>query len=68
VDVRVDIPIGGGFSAVGRIETGFNPLSGQLTDACASIADNSGVKQGSKPQTPTAAAAVNLSMARRSLA
>jgi predicted porin len=43
VGIRVDVPIGYDFNAVGRLETGFNPLSGQLTDACASIADNSGV-------------------------
>jgi predicted porin len=46
VGIRVDLPIYYDFNLVGRIETGFNPLSGQLTDACASIADNSGVPQG----------------------
>jgi predicted porin len=46
VGLRVDLPIGYGFRVVGRLETGFNPLSGQLVDACGSIADNSGVPQG----------------------
>jgi predicted porin len=46
IGVRVEEPIGNGFNLVGRVETGFNPLSGDLTDACASIAENSGVKQG----------------------
>src|SRR5271156_2536606 len=41
IGLRFDIPVGYDFNAVGRIDTGFNPLSGQLTDACASLADNS---------------------------
>lgn len=46
IGLKVDVPIGSGFNMVGRVETGFNPLSGELTDACRSIADNSGVPQG----------------------
>jgi predicted porin len=46
VGIRFDLPVGYDFSMVGRLETGINPLSGQLTDACASIADNGGVPQG----------------------
>jgi len=46
VGIRADIPIGNDFSLVARLETAFNPLSGQLTDACKSIIDNSGVPQG----------------------
>ena len=46
VGLMADIPVGRDFNAVGRPETGFNPLSGDLTDACASIRDNSGVPQG----------------------
>jgi len=46
VGIKVDLPVGYDFNVVGRLETGFNPLSGQLTDACASIAQNSGVPQG----------------------
>lgn len=46
VGIRVALPIGDGFRVIGRLETAFNPLSGQLVDACASIADNSGVAQG----------------------
>jgi predicted porin len=44
--LRFDIPVGYDFNAVGRLETGFNPLSGQLVDACASIADNAALPQG----------------------
>jgi predicted porin len=46
VGIRVDLPIGYDLNMVGRVETGFNPLSGELTDACGSIVDNSGVAQG----------------------
>ena len=43
-----------GFVAVGRIETAFNPLSGELTDACKSLAQNSGVGSPGAPQGQTA--------------
>ena len=46
VGIRVDLPVGFDLNMVGRVETGFNPLSGELTDACGSIVDNSGVAQG----------------------
>jgi predicted porin len=46
IGVRVELPIISDFKVIGRAETGFNPLSGQLTDACGSIADNAGVAQG----------------------
>jgi predicted porin len=44
--IRADIPTGMGFNVVGTLETGINPLSAQLTDACASLADNSNLPQG----------------------
>jgi predicted porin len=31
-----------GWTAIGKIETGFNPLSGEFSDACASLLRNSG--------------------------
>jgi predicted porin len=46
IGVRVSEPIANDVSLVATAETGFNPLSGQLTDACGSIAENSGIKQG----------------------
>jgi predicted porin len=46
VGIRVAEPIGDEFSLVAQAETGFNPLSGQLTDACNSIATNAGKPQG----------------------
>jgi predicted porin len=46
IGLRVDQPVGYDFNLVGRLETGFNPLSGELTDACGSFVDNAGVPQG----------------------
>jgi len=39
-----------GFAVVGRVETAFNPLSGELSDACKSLAENSGVGTPANPQ------------------
>jgi predicted porin len=46
IGLRVDQPVGHDFNLVGRLETGFNPLSGELTDACGSFVDNAGLPQG----------------------
>jgi predicted porin len=46
IGIRVGEPITGDFTLVARAETGFNPLSGELTDACKSLAVNAGVVQG----------------------
>jgi len=46
IGIRIEEPMAYGLTLVGRLETGFNPLSGQLTDACAALAENSGVPQG----------------------
>jgi len=48
IGVRVSEPIINDVTFVARAETGFNPLSGQLTDACASIANNAGKAQGNQ--------------------
>jgi predicted porin len=48
VGIRVAEPVVNDISLVAQAETGFNPLSGQLTDACASIASNAGKPQGSQ--------------------
>ena len=48
IGIRVAEPVSGDFTLVARAETGFNPLSGHLTDACASLAANGGVKFGSQ--------------------
>lgn len=46
IGIRVSEPISGDFTLVATAETGFNPLSGELTDACAALVTNSGVAQG----------------------
>jgi predicted porin len=48
IGIRVQQSIVDNLSLVARVETGINPLSGQLTDACASIAQNAGKAQGSQ--------------------
>ena len=48
IGIRISEPIVDDFTLVARAETGFNPLSGQLTDACGSIATNSGKPQGAQ--------------------
>jgi len=46
IGIRVSEPIGDNFTLVARTDTGFNPLSGQLADACGSIYTNSTKPQG----------------------
>jgi predicted porin len=48
IGIRVSEPIVNDLSLVARAETGFNPLSGELTDACGSIETNSARAQGSQ--------------------
>ena len=37
VGLKIEEPIGYGFQAIGKLETEFNPISGELGDACASL-------------------------------
>jgi predicted porin len=46
IGIRVSQPIAGGFTLVARTDTGFNPLSGQLVDACKALTTNSTLQQG----------------------
>jgi len=46
IGLKVDMPVSSDFNIVGRLETGFNPLSAELTNACQAMVDNSGVAQG----------------------
>lgn len=48
VGIKVERPIADDWTLLARAETGFNPLSGQLTDACGSIASNGGQAQGTQ--------------------
>ena len=43
--IKGDVPLGAGFSAVFKLETGFSPLSGRLADGPGSVARDSGVSQ-----------------------
>jgi predicted porin len=46
IGIRVSEPIVDDFTLVARTDTGFNPLSGQLADACRSLYTNSTKPQG----------------------
>jgi predicted porin len=59
VGVKAEESIGYGFTAIGKLETGFNPLSGELADVCASMVN---CLQARK-LTATVAAAVRASTA-----
>ncbi len=54
IGIKIEENIGYGFTAIGKLETGFNPLSGELTDACASIARNGNVGTPANPAGQTA--------------
>jgi predicted porin len=43
IGVKIDEPLGLGWSAVGRADTGFDPLTGKLSDGCSSIVQNAGL-------------------------
>jgi predicted porin len=42
IGLKIEENIGGGWVAIGKLETGFLPTSGELADACASLARASG--------------------------
>jgi predicted porin len=42
IGVKIEEVIGNGWLAVGKLETGFNPLSGELADGLASLLSNAG--------------------------
>jgi predicted porin len=43
VGVKVEESLGAGWTALARVESGFNPLSGELSDGCASMARQNGL-------------------------
>jgi predicted porin len=63
IGIRVSEPISGDFTLVANAETGFNPLSGQLTDAARPWSPTAAWRRDIRPQTPTAAAAARPSTA-----
>ncbi len=42
VGLKIEEGVGMGFTAIGKIETDFNPASGELADACQSVAQGGG--------------------------
>jgi predicted porin len=42
VGIKIEEQLGYGFTAIGKLETQFNPISGELGDACNSMLRNSG--------------------------
>jgi predicted porin len=44
IGVKIEEDIGLGLTAAGRLETGFDPMTGMLSDGCASLVQNVGVK------------------------
>ena len=42
IGVKVEESVGMGFVALGKLDTGFNPISGEIADACASLVRNNG--------------------------
>jgi predicted porin len=42
VGLKIEEKLGGDFIAIGKLETQFNPISGELGDACAALLRNSG--------------------------
>ncbi len=43
IGLKIEEPLDYNWVAIGKLETGFNPLSGELADACGSLARNNGV-------------------------
>ena len=43
IGIKIDTPIGRDWSIVGRLETGFDPLTGQLANGCQSFINNAGL-------------------------
>jgi predicted porin len=52
IGVKIEEEIGLGWTAAGRLDTGFNPLTGELSDGCGSILNNTG--KASAQQTSNA--------------
>jgi predicted porin len=42
IGVKVEEAVGYGWLAIGKLETAFNPVSGEIADACASMIRNNG--------------------------
>ncbi len=43
IGVKFDEPLGLDWSVIGKLDTGFNPITGKLSDGCSSFIQNAGV-------------------------
>jgi predicted porin len=43
IGLKIEENIGYGFEAIGRLEGGFNPITGELSDGCSSFLQNAGI-------------------------
>ncbi len=43
IGVKVEEEIGYGWEAIGKLDTGFNPLTGEITNGCVSFLQNAGL-------------------------
>ncbi|MGC2628925.1 MAG: porin [Rhodomicrobium sp.] len=48
IGAKIEEDIGYGFVAIGKLDTGFDPMSGELSNACASLVRNNGVATASQ--------------------
>ncbi len=46
IGVKIEESFGDGWAAIGKLETGFNPAFGEISDACASLLRNNGKTYG----------------------
>ena len=54
IGLKIDTPIGMGWNIVGRLETGIDPLSGELANGCVSFIQNAGASPGVLQQNSNA--------------
>jgi predicted porin len=43
IGIKIDTPIGAGWNVVGRLESGFDPLTGEFSNGCVSFLQNAGI-------------------------
>ncbi len=51
IGAKIEEEIGYGWTLVGKADTGFNPLTGQLSDGCSSFVQNAGIPYNQQSST-----------------
>ncbi|MGO8954105.1 MAG: porin [Rhodomicrobium sp.] len=51
IGVKIEENIGYGWEAIGKTETGFNPMTGELSDGCSSFVQNAGIPYNQQTST-----------------